>query len=430
MRERRPERSGQGIAKRAAAACRELRDIFVLAVDTLWANRLRSFLTILGIVIGIAAVVLVGAAIEALRTIAVATTTQTFGANTFILARVASSGTLSRRELADKLRKNPEILLPEARRLERMVHASTRLAATLQEIADVKSGNRVFRAASITGGDGALELIRDIRIAQGRFFRQEENMRAQRLVVIGQDIVDEIFPSVDPLGRQVKIQGIFFTVIGVQERQGSSFGSSLDRSVWMPLLAFQRIWGTQRSLTVFAQPRETHDFEAAQEETRVALRLIRGLGPREEDTFDLLIPEAGRGFVGRLTDAISQAIIPISSIALLVAGVVVMNMMLVSVTERTREIGIRKSLGATRRNILIQVLIESTLLCSLGGGLGLLLSYVGTFALSGAFGTGVGLPLSYLFLALGISALIGSAAGTYPAYLAARLDPVEALRSE
>jgi len=401
-----------------------------IAVDTLWANKLRSSLTVLGIVIGIAAVVLVGAAVEALREYAITTTAQAFGSNTFLISQVASAGTLSRKELADKLRKNPEIYRREAEALGRLVSGVTRTAATLQAVADVKSGNKTFLAASITGTNASLEAIKNIQLSAGRFFSEEENRRARKVAVVGRDIVDELFPSLDPLGHEVRIEGESFEIIGVQEKEGSSFGSSQDRYVWIPLLAFEKTWGNRRSVVVFAQPRDAANYELAREETRAAFRRLRGLRPGEADNFDIMTPDASRSFLGRLTDMIAVIIIPISSVAVFVAGIVVMNMMLVSVTERTREIGIRKSMGARRSDILTQILFESTLLTVAGGGFGVSLSYAGTIALSRALGAVVGMPLAYVLLAVCLAVVVGLAAGLYPAYLASQMQPVEALRAE
>jgi putative ABC transport system permease protein len=401
-----------------------------IAAATLLAHRLRSTLTVLGIVIGIAAVVLVGAAIQGLNDYAVATTTQAFGSNTFLVSQVASLGSLSRKELADKLRKNPEIERREAETLAAATAGAVRIAPSLQAMSDVKAGNRTFLAASVTGSTANLEVIRDIRISRGRFFNDEENRRSQLVVVLGQDIVDELFPSVDPLGKQVRIQGRLFSVVGVQEKQGSSFGASLDRYVWMPLCAFEKLWGTRRSLTLFVQPKDGVTFDDAHDETRMQLRTIRRLRPGASDNFDVLTPEAGRSFVARLTGLIAVAIVPISSVALFVAGIVVMNMMLVSVTERTREIGVRKSIGARRRDIYAQIIFESTLLTVAGGGIGIFLSWLGTIGLSRAFGTPVSIPTSYLVLAVAVSAVTGLGAGLYPAYVASKMPPTEALRAE
>ena len=407
-----------------------LGNALVIALDTLWAHKLRSVLTVFGIVIGIAAVVLVGATLGVIGEIAVRTTAQTFGANTFIVSRIASVGDLTRKELSEKLRKNPEIYRREAEALAGRLGESAITAPALQAVADVKAGNRTFLAASITGSTAAIQEIRDIRLSSGRFFSDEENRRGQGVVVIGQDLVDELFPSLDLLNKKVRIQGWLFVVIGMQEKQGSSFGTSLDRNVYMPLLVYEKIWGSRLSVTVYAQPQDLEQFAETEEDARIALRILRRLRPNEADNFDVLTPEAGRSFLARLTGMIAVAIVPISSVALVVAGIVVMNMMLVSVTERTHEIGVRKSLGARNRDVLAQILFESTLLTMLGGAAGLLLSYLGTFGLSGAFGSSVGIPFGYAMMAISVAAIIGIGAGFYPAYVASRKAPVEALRSE
>jgi putative ABC transport system permease protein len=403
---------------------------FGIALDTLWSHKLRSSLTLLGIVIGIAAVVLVGAAIRGLGEYAVTTTAQAFGSNTFLVSQIASVGNLDRKELSDKLRRNPEIYRHEAESLTAATAAYTRTASALQESSDIKAGNRTFLAASITGASESIERIRDVRLSRGRFYTEEENRHSMRVAILGRDVADELFPTVDPLGRQVRISGEPFTVIGLQEKQGSSFGSSLDRYVWVPLGAFEKIWGSRRSLTLFIQPRDGVGFEEAQEIVRNALRLLRRIRPASPDNFDILVPEAGRSFLARLTGMIAVAIVPISSVALFVAGIVVMNMMLVSVTERTREIGIRKSLGARRQDIYAQIILESTILTVIGGALGVVISYLGTLALSEAFGLSIGVPVLQLALAIGVAAVIGLGAGWYPARVASRMPPIEALRSE
>jgi putative ABC transport system permease protein len=407
-----------------------LRSALEIAVGTLWAHKLRTSLTLFGIVVGIAAVVLVGATLGVVREQAVKTTAQTFGANSFIVSQVASSGNLSRKELSDKLRKNPDIYRREAEALAIRIGEDTIAAPVLSEIADVRAGNRIFLAASITGSAPQLHIIRDIRLSSGRFFSETEYRRSLGVAVIGQDLVNELFPFVDPLGKSVRIKGKLFVIIGVQEKQGSAFASSLDRNVYIPLLTFEKIWGSRRSVTIVAQPRDPEQFSEILEKTRNAVRISRRLKPNVQDNFDILTPESGRSFLERLTEMIAIAIIPISSVALFVAGIVVMNMMLVSVTERTREIGIRKSLGARKRDILIQILFEATILTVLGGVAGLLLSYAGTMGLSQAFGSPIRIPLGYAAMALSVAAIIGIGAGLFPAYIASRMPPVEALRSE
>ncbi len=401
-----------------------------IAVDTLWLHKLRSTLTLFGIIVGIAAVVLVGATLGVVREMAVQTTARTFGTNTFIVSQVASVGTLSRKELSEKLRKNPEIYRREAQALASRLTDGTLTAPMLQEVADVKAANKTFLAASITGSTPNIQAIRDIRLSDGRFFTESESRRSLGVVVIGWELAQELFPSLDPLGKSIRIKGRPFRVIGVQEKQGSSFGSSLDRNVYVPLLAYEKIWGSRNSVTIYAQPSQPELFTEIQERTRFALRALRRLKPNAPDNFDLLTPEAGRSFMERLTGMIAIAIVPISSVALVVAGIVVMNMMLVSVTERTREIGMRKSVGARNRDILVQILFESTILTVLGGAAGLLISYLGAFGLGQAFGSNVRIPMSYALMALGVAGAIGLGAGLFPAYVASRMTPVEALRSE
>jgi putative ABC transport system permease protein len=425
-----PDYFREGWMKASATRWTAWGNAFVIAVATLWAHKLRSLLTVFGIVIGIASVVLAGAILLSVRDLAVRSTAQSFGVNTFIISQVASVGDLTRKELADKLRRNPEIYRREAEQLRLRMSQAALLAPTLQSVVDIKADNRTFLAATIVGSTADIQTIRDVRVDSGRFFTEEENRRSRSVAIIGHDLVKELFPSLDPVGKKIRIKGHPFVVIGTEEKQGSSFASSLDRNVWIPLLAYEKIWGSRLSVTLYEKPKESKLYAETQDETRVAMRSLRGLKPKSEDNFDILVPEAGRSFLERLTNAIAIAIVPISSIALVVAGIVVMNMMLVSVTERTREIGIRKSLGARNSDVLVQILFESTLLTIIGGGIGLLFSYFGTLGLSKVLGANVHIPLVYAAIALGTAAVIGISAGFYPAYLAARMPPVEAMRSE
>jgi putative ABC transport system permease protein len=407
-----------------------IRNAFWMAAGTLWSHKLRSVLTVFGIVIGITAVVLIGATLGALRETAARTTAQTIGADNFIIAQVASIGNLSRKKLSDKLRKNPKIYRREAEAFAARVSDFAIAAPTLEETADVKRGNKTFLAAGITGSTANLQIIRNIQLSSGRFFTDAENRRSMRLAILGQAVVDEISAASDPIGKDIRIKGQLFRIIGVQEKQGSSFGSSLDRRVYIPLLAFEKIWGSRRSVSVSVQPLEPEYLLENKEQSRFIMRLLRRLKPQSPDNFDLLVPEAGTDFLGRVVGIVSVAIIPITSVALIVAGIVVMNMMLVSVTERTRETGIRKSLGARNRDIFASILFESTILTLIGGIAGLLLSYLGALGLSEAFGSGIRISPTYVALALGIAAVLGIGAGFFPAYVASRMPPVEALRYE
>lgn len=403
---------------------------FRIAAGTLWSHKLRSVLTVFGIVIGVAAVVLIGATLKTLRETAMKSTAQTIGADTFLIAQVASVGNLSRKELSDKLRKNPEIYRREAEAFAVRMRDSALVAPILEQIADVKAGNKTFLAASITGSTANIQSIRNIQLRNGRFFTEAENHRSLRLAVIGQDLVDEISPASDPIGKNIRIKGQVFRVVGVLEKQGASFGSSLDRKVYLPLLAFEKIWGTRRSVSLAVQPLDPEYLTENQEKARFAMRMLRRLKPKAPDNFDLLVPEAGQDFLSRVVGVIAVAIVPIASVALIVAGIVVMNMMLVSVTERTRETGIRKALGARNRDIFAEILFESTILTLLGGATGLLIAHLGTIGLRQALGSAISISPVYAILALGVAAAVGISAGFFPAFVASRMPPVEALRHE
>jgi putative ABC transport system permease protein len=409
---------------------RTIRISLNIATSTLWAHKLRSLLTIFGIVTGIAAVVLIGGTLDVIRMIAAKSTAQTIGADTFIISQVASIGDLSRKDLERKLRINPEIYRREAESFALSSKEVARTAPGLSETADVKAGNKLFLAASITGSTPEIQVIRNIEISAGRFFTETENRRSNPVAIIGQDLVNELFPSVDPIDKTIRIKSQAFRVIGTQAKQGSSFGSSLDRNVYIPLLAFEKIWGSRRSVTLYIQPHIPESIPEAMDQSRMIMRMLRRLRPNKPDNFDTLTPEAGRSFLDRIIGIIGTAIVPISSVALFVAGIVVMNMMLVSVTERTREIGIRKALGARNRNIFAEILLEAALLTVAGGTIGLAVAYVGALGLSRIFDASIHISPGYALLSFAISAIIGVGAGFFPAWLASRMPPVEALRYE
>lgn len=251
-----------------------------IALETLWEHKLRSLPTLFGIIIGISAVVLVGATLGVVREMVIKSTAQTFGVNNFVISQIASTGNLSRKELADKMRKNPEIYRHEAERLTSRLNRNALTAITLQDYADVQAGNKTFLTASITGSNAAIQTIRDIKLSSGRFFIEIENHHSRGVAVIGQDIVDELFPIVDPLGKRIRIKGRPFRIIGVQEKQGSSFGNSLDRNVYIPLRAYEKIWGNRHSVDLYVQSDNPELYAENSEAARFAFRMLRRLKPR------------------------------------------------------------------------------------------------------------------------------------------------------
>ena len=401
--------------------------VIVEAASTIARNPLRSSLAALAVAAAVATTAVVQTGLDALARTARETSARAFGADTFVVARLAT-GNLSRRELADKLARNPNITRGDVRYIQNIADGRVTYAATAQKNADVVRGSRKFEQATMNGTQAALLGIRNIDIQSGRFISEQEDTSGAPVVILGQAIVDQLFPAGDPLGEQVRIAGRAFTVIGLQTRQGTAGGVSLDRYVWMPLRAFERAFGATASLQVFAKAPTSAQSAAAEDHARVSMRARRHLGPGETDTFDIITPEASRSFVANITERIGAAAIPISIMALMAAIVVVTNTSLVSVTQRTHEIGIRRALGASRAAVIGETLAESAMVGLLGGTAGLLAG-AGVLALASRIG---GLPLAISLptaaLSLTAAVLSGVLAGWYPARRAASIDVVDALR--
>jgi putative ABC transport system permease protein len=403
-----------------------------LALDSIRAHKLRSFLTLLGIIVGVASVILVGAAIDGLGAYSINITERTFGSESYLVAQIASVGRITQRQLAEKQRRNKRIRPDDVTYLRDATGDRIIYSPYQQRVEDIKGGNDVYEAGNLIGVSFTLPEIRDVPVADGRFFSStEEQMRAP-VAVIGEDIRAKLFPSVAPLGKTIRAGGEEFTVIGVLDRQGSSFGRTLDNPVYIPATVYSKIYGTQTGMAVFGKPRPGSGLamNEALDLTRTALRSRFHAMPGQDDNFDTLTPDSVRSFIDQVLGAISAIVVPVTSISLLVGGIVIMNIMLVSVTERTREIGIRKSIGARKSEILLQFLAESVIL-SLGGGLlGIALGALLALALSTAFGITLKITATYVLLAVFVSMAVGVVAGLYPARRAAQLDPITAMRAE
>jgi putative ABC transport system permease protein len=402
-----------------------------LAWDSLRAHKLRTFLTLLGVMIGVSSVILVGSAIDGLGLYADESVSKAFGSQSFVLEQIGQIK--SRRELFDKLKYNRELKLADERYLELINSDNTLYSAYRNSTIDTKRADLTSEDTTIIGAASDLADIRDMVMTEGRFFSRTEEQSAVLVAVIGDDLKENLFPAVGtPLGRTFKIQGIDFTVVGIQERLGSSFGQSQDNVAYIPITTFSKLFGPGRSIAIFGRPKPSSglSLEQSLDYTRVALRSKFHQKPGENDRFDFLTPDAIRGFIDQLLSIVALVVVPITCISLVVGGIVIMNIMLVSVTERTREIGIRKSLGARRSDIMMQILIESVLMAFAGGAIGVGIGAVLTKLLTAAFGVTLRVTPVYVCLSVFVSGAVGVVSGWYPASKAARLDPIVALRAE
>jgi putative ABC transport system permease protein len=394
------------------------------------AHRLRSSLGALAIAAAVATIVIVVAALDGVAAYARTTTARAFGSETFLIAQVASPGRVSRRELQEQLQRNPAIRRIELTAIERLAGGLVEYAPNAQTTAEVAAGGRTYENGAVTGTWSTLADLRDLAIVRGRFFRADEDRSGAQVAVIGADVADSLYPGQDALGKSIRLAGRRFEVIGLQDRLGNSGGASLDRYVWIPLSAYERAFGSPRSLQIFAKTTAGHPSVDGEDRARISLRAARRLEPGVTDTFDLLTPDAARGFVLNLSQRIGAAAGPISAMALLAAIVVVTNTVLVSVTTRTREIGVRRALGASRAQVMQEVLSEAVVVAVVGGVVGVAVAAALVQLLASALGVPIGVSLTTLTVAISAAGLSGILAGWYPARRATRLDVITALRTE
>ncbi len=405
-----------------------------VALDSLRANKLRSFLTVLGILIGVSSVVAVVAITEGLDHY-IADQVLELGGKSCSLQKFPDVSTSH--EQWQEAQKRRDISLDDLVAVRGGCTACAEvggLCATGKEVTFGSLTQAGVRVMGITENLPRIGTVRDL--LAGRPLAPGDVEHARPVVVIGADLVDAFFKSREPLGKEIRIDERPYTVVGVAERQGSIFGQSQDNFVWMPITLFRKVYGTRQSVTIQVDARSMAEFERAQEEARVVLRNRRHLGFAKPDDFSLETGESVMDLWQSATGGIYVVTLVVTAISLLVGGVVVMNIMLVSVSERVREIGVRKAMGARRRDILRQFLVESVVLATCGGALGVMGASAGAKLLALVLGSIMAtrftapVRLWAVALALLVSGSVGLVAGIYPASRAAALDPVTALRSE
>ena len=401
-------------------------DALKIALQSIFAHKLRAFLTLIGIIIGVASVTTVGASISGLNTYVVDKVAKILGSNHFMIARMAFSGHMSDEEFERRNRRNKRLNWDDYEWVRDHCGSCAEVGAATGSGTDLKQDGIEFPGAVVFGATANMVDIEDKTIEDGRFISADEVQRSAFVVVLGGDIKDKFFPNEDPIGKTLKIRGLPMRVVGVEEKRGAFFGDSVDRHVYIPVTTHLQIFG-RNGLQIHGKSRTRDGLQTSIEDARVAMRIKHRLNGNDEDDFGLVNVEELNNQIDEFTSGIAKVVIPITLITLLVGGIVVMNIMLVSVTERTFEVGLRKAVGATKRQIMVQFLIESGLLCALGGMLGLLLSWGVCMLITSLAGITMTITIFYILLAIGVSTVIGMLAGIYPAFKGARLDPIVAL---
>ncbi len=400
-------------------------EAFRIAVDSIWNHKLRSVLTLLGIIIGVASVVTVGGAIEGFGAYLSGTLSSVFGSNTFIVARIARAD--SYEEYEEKIKRNKPIYIEDLRAVESRCEDCMAISPRLNSTDDAKRGNNIFYDAQVSGVSADLPNIQELELSEGRFISEFDVTHARPHAVIGAQIREDLFGLMDPLGKTFKLGGDSFIAIGVEKIQGSVMGQSMDSNIYIPYTAFLKKYGLRRSITFRVKTASDEVFVPTQDDVRMIMRTRHKLKPNQEDDFDIFASDTIQDAIGDFTSAIAMVITPITLISLVVGGIVIMNIMLVTVTERTTEIGMRKAVGAKRSDILLQFLIESGLLASIGGVIGLLLAYVVCEIIAGTTPVPMRITIAYILMAILTSGGIGLISGIYPAYRASKLSPIMAL---
>jgi putative ABC transport system permease protein len=398
-----------------------------LALDALRAHKLRSFLTLLGVILAVATLVAVMSVVSGMN-FYVADRIANLGANVFIVDRF---GIITSQDAWVKAQKRPLITMEDYERLRNSMKTAKAVAALDDHNIEVRSGNERLENTDVMGVSPNYAEVRNINIAQGRFINETDDDHRGEVVFIGADVAERLFSNVDPVGKLLRAETHEYQVVGVAERIGSAFGQSQDNFMIMPLHTFEKELHRPRDwVAIFVQAGSAEMMSACEDEARMLMRAWRHLPYDAPDNFAILGSDSIMKLWHDLTGKLASVAVSLVSVFLVVGGIVIMNIMLASVTERTREIGIRRSLGARKIHILLQFMMESAVLAAAGGIIGVLLAY-GVVALVGATtDIPVKTPLSAVIVSLFVSTAVGLFFGIYPATRAAKLDPIEALRAE
>jgi len=398
-----------------------------LALDALRAHKLRSFLTLLGVILAVTTLVVVMSFVAGMN-FYVADRIANLGANVFIVDRF---GIITSQDAWIKAQKRPLVTLEEYQRLRENMKSAANVAATDDRTMDVRSGNILLENTDLTGVTPNYAEIRNMNLAAGRFLTEGDDLHHAPVCFIGTDVVKKFFPTVDPIGKTIRAGTNTYEVVGVATEIGSAFGQSQDNYILLPFTTYYKDWHKQNDwLTIFVQAQNSEVMQESEDEARMLMRAWRHLPYDAPDNFAVFGSASIMALWNQITGNLFAVAVALTAVFLVVGGIVIMNIMLASVTERTREIGLRRSLGARRKHIVLQFMTESAVLAAVGGIMGLALAYGIVALVRAVTPIPVKTPLSAVIISLSVSTAVGLFFGIYPAMRAAKLDPIEALRAD
>ena len=400
-----------------------------IALGSLAKSKLRSLLTLLGIILATTTLIAVTALIHGMN-LYIAEKVSNMGADGFRIVRMAWFGPWDPKKFYEMQKRNPQIKREEYQFVKENAGLLKDIGMMVSKQARVSYKGTSVMGVDIEGVTDNIPAINNVQVELGRGITGEEARRHAPVVFVGHDLQTRFFEAVDPVGKTIEIEGSPYQVVGVAKALGSVFGNSQDNFVMIPIESYFKTYGARSGIRLVAKAIDQEHLISAQDETRMLLRAFRHLGPGQDDNFSIFASESFVTVWEQLTSTIAGMAVGIVSVFMVVGGIVIMNIMLAVVTERTHEIGIRKSIGARRRDILNQFLVESSVLAAAGGLIGVVLAWLIAILVRSLTPMPMVLPWSSVLMGVGLSAVVGLFFGIYPARQAAKLDPIEALRAD